>query len=109
MITDDEIDKALDFLRDEAVNVAKARAERLYMEDYTRVLKAKLMGQCNETAIGAQERYAYAHPEYEEHLAALRFAIEKDEKGRFLLRAAEAKIEAWRSFQANQRVMGKIQ
>jgi hypothetical protein len=108
VITDDEIDKALDFLRDEAVNVAKARAERLYMEDFTRVLKAKLMGECNESAIGAQERFAYADPRYEAHLEATKTAVENDEKGRFLLRAAEAKIEAWRSFQANQRVMGKI-
>ena len=108
MISDDEIEKALDYLRDNALPSAKARAERLYMEDYSKVVRAELMNQSNETAIGAQERFAYSHPDYAAHLDALRTAIELDEKHRFLLRAAEAKVEAWRSQQANQRAMGRI-
>jgi hypothetical protein len=108
MISDDEIEKALDYLRDNALSAAKARAERLYMEEYRKTVKAELMSQSNLEAIGAQERFAYAHDEYKGHLDAMRTAIELDERHRFLLRAAEAKIEAWRSEQANQRVMGRI-
>jgi hypothetical protein len=108
MISDTEIEAALDYLRDNSALAAQARAERLYMEDYRKVVKAQLMGKCNEAAVGAQERFAYAHPDYAAHLDAMRTAIEKDEKHRFLLAAAQAKIEAWRSEQANQRAMGNF-
>jgi len=108
VISDEEIDKALDYLRDNATPAAQARANRIYMEEYRKVVKASLMGISNEGAVGAQERFAYAHPDYTKHLDAMRTAIEMDERHRFLLAAAQAKIEAWRSEQANQRVMGKI-
>jgi len=108
MISDAEIEKALDYLRDNSLLAAKARAERLYMEEYRKVVKAQLMGKSNESAVGAQERYAYAHEEYAAHLDAMRTAIELDEKHRFLLAAAQAKIEAWRTEQSNYRAMGKI-
>lgn len=108
MISDDEIDKALDYLRDNATVAAQSRANRIYMEEYRKVVKAQLMGESNESAVGAQERFAYAHCDYADHLDAMRTAIEMDEKHRFLLAAASAKIDAWRSEQANQRVMGKI-
>jgi len=108
MISDDEIDKALDYLRDHAPKAAKARAERVYMEEYRKVVKATLMGLSNENSIGAQERFAYAHQDYADHLDAVRTAIEKDEMERFLLQAASAKIDAWRTEQSNYRAMGKV-
>ena len=42
-ITDDEIDKALDYLRDNARDAAQARADRVYVEEYRKVIKAQLM------------------------------------------------------------------
>ena len=107
-ITDDEIYRALDYLRDNAEKAALARANRIYLEEYRKSKKAMLMKESKVEAISAQERDAYAHPEYLEFLEGLRVAVFEDEKHRFLLQAASAKIDAWRSEQANQRVMGKI-
>lgn len=108
MITEEQVQEAFDYLNENADKAAKARAERLYMEDYTKVVKAELMGECNETAIGAQERFAYAHPTYKKHLENLRTAIARDEKHRFTLNAKTALLDAWRTEQASQRAMGKV-
>ena len=55
----------------------------------------------------AQEREAYANDEYLELLEALRDATEMTELYRYQLKAAEAKIEVWRTISANERVERK--
>lgn len=108
MIEDKDVQKALDWLVANAEPAAKARATRTYMEEYRKSVKADLMAQKASEALGAQERYAYSHPDYKAHLQILRTAIEEDEKMRWLLVACEAKIEAWRSMCANARAQGKL-
>lgn len=108
MISDLEIEKAVDYLRDNATKAAQARAERIYMEEYRKVVKAKIMREHQTDSLGAQEAIAYASDHYSEHLNAMREAITRDEYHRWMLTAAEAKIEAWRSQQANQRALGKL-
>lgn len=103
-ISDDDIEKALDYLRDSAITAAQARANRIYMEEYRKSLKSKMMQRFAMSPLGAQERDAYASREYQIHLDALKTAVEEDEKHRFLREAAQAKIEAWRSMSANNRV-----
>ena len=103
MITEDDIQKAVDYLRDNAPVAAKARAERIYVEEYRKTIKAQIMCEHKEESGIAQEREAYADPRYIQHLEAIRQAVEIDEKHRFLRSAAEAKLEAWRTFSANDR------
>jgi len=55
--------------------------------------------------VSAQEREAYADKEYEEYIEGVAAAIKEDEEQRWLMKAAEAKIEAWRTAQANYRAM----
>jgi hypothetical protein len=105
MISDADVEKAIDYLRDNAEDAAKARAERIYMEEFRKSLKAMIMKENVEATVSAQEREAYADPRYMKHLEALRIAVMRDEKQRFMRVAAEAKIEAWRSFSANQRAI----
>lgn len=104
-ITEEEVEKALDYLRDNARSAAQAAADRDYLEGYTKVVKAELMADMNDQTIGAQERYAYAHSLYKEHLKARAEAVRKDEEHRFLRTAAQAKIDAWRTWQATERAM----
>jgi 16S rRNA G966 N2-methylase RsmD len=108
VIDDDDIEKAVDYLRDNATKAAKAKAERIYMEEYRKVVKSQIMRENDNKAIGAQEATAYADPRYTQHLVVMKEAIEKDEYHRWMLMAAEAKIEAWRTQQANNRALGKI-
>lgn len=102
-ITDDEIDKALDYLRDNARDAAQAKADRVYVEEYRKVLKAQLMKEHGTLSGVLQEREAYSDPRYIEHLEAIRQAVISDEQHRFMRVAAEAKIEAWRTQSSNMR------
>lgn len=102
-ITDTEIDKALDFLRDNARDAAQARADRIYVEEYRKTLKATLMKEHGNLSAVLQEREAYADERYVQHLEAIREAVRLDEFHRFMRIAAEAKIEAWRTQSSNSR------
>ena len=107
MISDEKLDLALAYLRDSAEGAAQARANRLHLDDYSRVLKAKIMSEHLSEPVNAQERHAYSDTRYMNHLEGLKVAIFEDEKYRFLRDAASAKIEVWRSQRANARAEGK--
>jgi|TARA_R110002012_G_scaffold315372_1_gene529133 hypothetical protein len=103
IITDEDVQKSLDFLRDNALIAAQYKAERIYLEEYRKSLKALLMKNHIDLPVSAQEREAYASPVYIQHLESMKIAIQRDEKQRFLRVSAEAKIEAWRTMSSNIR------
>jgi hypothetical protein len=107
MIRDEDIDKALAYLRDTALEAAQARATRLYLDDYSRVVRATIMSEHLSEPVNAQERYANSDTRYKNHLETLRLAIFEDEKHRFLREAADAKIRAWQTMKATLRAEGK--
>ena len=100
--------KAVDYIIANAKKFAKAKAERVYLEEYRKSLKAILMKQSMEAAIGAQEREAYAHDDYVALLKGLKEAVEIEEKLRWDLIGAQARVEIWRTEQANNRAEGKV-
>lgn len=100
--------KAVDYIINNAELFAKAKAERVYLEEYRKAKKALLMKRSLEETIGAQEREAYAHSEYQEILEGLRAAVEIEEKLRWDLIAAQARVEIWRTEQANMRAEGRV-
>ena len=106
-ISDEALEKAIDYLRDTAEEAAQARANRLYLDDFSRVLRAQIMSEHLAEAVNAQERFAYSDIRYRNHLEGLKQAIYEDERYRFLRDAAAAKVEAWRTYQANLRAEGK--
>jgi hypothetical protein len=55
----------------------------------------------------AQEREAYAHADYMALLDGLRVAVEQEESLRWLIVGAQAKIEVWRTIEANRRAEAK--
>lgn len=100
--------KAVDYIIQHAAKFAQAKASRVYLEEYRKSLKALLMKRSMEGAIGAQEREAYAHDEYIQLLKGLQVAVEEEEKLRWDLIAAQARVEIWRTEQANARAEGKV-
>ena len=105
LITDEDVDKAVNYLRDTAEEAAKNKAERIYLEEFRKSLKAMIMKDHLDLSVSAQEREAYASPVYIQHLESLKIAIERDEKQRFLRVAADVKIEAWRTMCSNLRAI----
>ena len=100
--------EAVDYILRHAKHFAKAKAERTYIEHYRKSLKAILMKRSNESAIGAQEREAYAHPEMLELIRGLQAAVEIEEKLKWDITAAELRVEIWRTEQANNRQEFKV-
>jgi len=100
--------EAIDYIIKNAGKFANARAERVYIEEYRKSLKALLMQRSGQKVIAAQERDAYAHEEYAALLAGLREAVEVEEKLRWDLIAAQARIEVWRSQEATNRTQDKL-
>ncbi len=95
--------KAIDFIFDNAPKLAQAKADRIYLEEFRKSKKAMLMQQSGQTVVSAQERDAYAHPEYIELLRGLQAAVEQEETIRWSLIAAQARVEVWRSQEATNR------
>lgn len=85
---------------------AKAKAERVYLEEFRKSKKAMLMRSAelegHKSAV-AQEREAYSHPEYLALLSALKEAVEAEELARWRMVSCQAAVEVWRSQEASNR------
>jgi len=107
MITQEQAEKAVDWLRENARSMAQARAERTYLEQWIKTVKATLQIEAQETSAARAEMFALASPKYLAALQAYKQAVETDEYSRFMVTAAEAKIDAWRSQESTRRAEGK--
>ena len=96
--------KAIQFLIDTAPLYAKAKADRMYLEEFRKSRKAQLASQAGTEVLGKQETFAYAHADYIEILEGIRQAVEKEERYRWLMTAAQARIEVWRTEQYSARM-----
>lgn len=104
MITDDEAERAVDFLRDSAERSARARAHRVFTEEYRKSMKALIMSHHDEaSSIAQKEMLAYASEKYIAHLTEIKDAVFQDELMRAQREAAQAKISAWQTESANLR------
>lgn len=95
--------KAIDYLISVSGKHAEAKAQRVYLEQFRKTKKALLMNECEATSEGARERYAYAHPSYQEVIDGLREAVVQEETFKFKIIAAQLRVEVWRSKNANNR------
>jgi len=96
--------KAIQFLIDTAPLYAKAKADRMYLEEYRKTRKAELMNHKGTETLGKQEIFAYSHPRYIEIIEGIRQAVEIEEKYRWLMTAAQARITVWQTEQYNARM-----
>ncbi len=108
VISDEQVQEAFDRLRYGGQKAAQAKANRLYLVEYRKVLKSEGMKHHLDLPLAGQEREAYASAEYKAHLLAMKEAIEQDEAYTWQMVRARAVIEAWRTASANQRGESKI-
>lgn len=86
--------------------LSKYKAQRISYENYRKVLKAKLMKKAmlnGSTAVQAQEREAYSHPDYEKVVEAIQIATEEETRAYWELEMFRTEIDVWRTEQANNR------
>ena len=103
MITDQEIERCFDFLLDSAIKIAEARHNKVYTDEMRKVVWSTLRRESDEKTQAEHDAYAYAHPKYQEHLKAMAEAEKQYELLRSQREAAKSKVEAWRTFSANER------
>ena len=89
--------KAIQYIIDTAPLYAKAKADRIYLESFVKSRKAQLMSQAGTEVLGKQETYAYAHQDYIDILEGIREAVALEERYRWLMTAAQARIEVFRT------------
>ena len=82
---------------------AHAKASRVYLEQYRKSKKAMLIQEAPKGTMLEKESFAYAHPDYLELLEGLKEAVELEQAYYFELKAAELRVETWRTTQANMR------
>jgi len=99
--------KAVNYIIENAGKFAAAKSQRVYLEEFRKSKKAILMGQSAAKSAVEREQYAYAHEDYLALLGGLKAAIEVEEKLRWDLIAAQARIEIWRTQSANDRSQDK--
>lgn len=103
MIEESDVERAIQWMIDNAGKAAEARANREHVEQFRKTLKAQLMKEHAAHPLGVQEREAYADARYVSHLDALRVAVEQDERMRWLMTAAETRVSAWQTMSRMQR------
>jgi hypothetical protein len=103
-MTEAEAQKAIDYIRDSAPEFAKAKADRTYIENYLKVVKAKEMSNSDKKTLGDREIDAYMSMEYETQLRGMRQAVAIEEELRWRMEAAKLRFEHYKIQCFNNRV-----
>ena len=102
---------AVDFILKNAPDYAKAKSQRIFLEEYRKSKKALLMKDAllaGIEAANAQEREAYSHHEYIELLKGLAEAVEIEETLKWKLEAARMRTEIWKTEEYTNRKTDKV-
>ena len=95
--------EAINYMIRHSAEYAQAKAQVTYLEEFRKSKKAMLFSAAIGNTIADRENQAYSHPEYLAVLDGLREAVEKAESLRWMLVAAQARIDVWRSQEASNR------
>jgi polyhydroxyalkanoate synthesis regulator protein len=107
VITTDQVEAALEYLRDSAKQAAVARAQAKTLEKYLSVVEAQQKALARGMSNAAAQDAARASPEFKTALDAWEEAVKRDGEFQMLREAAAARIEAWRTMCSNARAEGK--
>ena len=94
-----------------AEQFAKAKSERVHLEQFRKSKKAILFSDAPSEfkTIQDKESYAYSHPEYIALLDGLKEAVFNEEKLKYELMSAQLRVEVWRTQEASNRFIDRNQ
>ena len=98
-----DANEAINFIYVNAPKYAKAKADRVRLEEFRKVKKALLMNESPAAAISAREQFAYSHPDYGTVIEGIGVAVEAEETLKWQLTAAELRVDVYRTESANNR------
>ena len=105
MISDEDRNHALNYLKTASKEYAQAKSERRYLEEFRKTLKARLFLEAPAGSVADREAFAYAHEDYDCNLIGLKAAVAIESELFWKLKAAEIQCDHWRTEQANNRRM----
>lgn len=94
---------AVDYIIKHSQEYALAKANVVYLEQYRKTQKAICFQSSLRSTMAEKEADAYAHKDYIAVLDGLKAAVEEAERLRWMLIAAQARIDVWRSQEASNR------
>ena len=107
MISEEQVNDALQYLRDSAPKAAVARSQAKMLEKYLGVVEAEQKSLNRDLSNAASQDVARASPEYKTALEGWKEALRADSEYTMLREAASSRIEAWRTMCSNLRAEGK--
>jgi len=99
--------EAIDYMVKHSAEYAQAKSQVTYLEEFRKSKKAMLFSAAIGNTIADKDNYAYSHPEYLAVLDGLKEAVEKAETLRWMLVAAQARVDVWRSQEASNRAIDR--
>jgi len=103
MITQEDAEKSLDYLKKTDVDAAKARSLLNYLDDTKKTVLADQYTQLSEGSAADRLKAAEGSAEYILHLGKIRDAALDYELLRNRRKSAELQIEMWRSINSNMK------
>lgn len=100
-----EIDpnRAIEYIQQNAIKFAQAKSDRIFIENYLKTIKAKEMNKSSAATVAQKDADAYASEAYVEQLNALKAAVEQEEHLKWMLIAAQARIDVWKTTEYGKR------
>lgn len=95
--------EAVDFLIKNAAAYAKAKANVVYLTEHRKTVKAIGFQRSLKNTMAEKEADAYTTDEYKTCVEGLKEAVEEAERLRWMLVAAQARIDVFRTLEASNR------
>ena len=99
--------EAINFMIKNAEAYAQAKANVVYLTEYRKTVKSQGILRSLKTTVVEKEADAYTTVEYKTCVDGLKEAVAEAEKLRWMLVAAQARIDCWRSMEASNRAVEK--
>lgn len=100
--------KARDFIWENSKVLAKASADRSYLEAFLKSKLALLMKESTESSFAGKEMDAKAHPDYIALLHGIKIAQEQEVELKWKMESAKITVEIYRTESANNRTIDRV-
>jgi post-segregation antitoxin (ccd killing protein) len=107
MTTPRDPNKAIEWMVENAEPYADAKANVSQIEHFMKTKRAMLMAESDGKTVADRENAALSHPDYIQLIHGLRAAVYEEARLKTLLKAAELRVEVWRSENASARREGR--
>jgi hypothetical protein len=108
MLTTQDAEDALEFMHDNCLKLAEARAQKEQIKEFKKIESSRLFLEAPKGSVADRQAWALSHETYKNLVEGEKEAIRREYELSMRFKAAEATIEVWRTIQANNRVEARV-